>query len=129
MERGLYGGVEGGYNKGCRTQTIKEGAVENNKPADRRKFQRVAILQEVYFGNRKTRRMDDISEDGLFIATPETFMVGSLLDLKFRLLGDPHYIEVKGEVRYVEEGVGMGVQFITLSPEDRGKIRKFVGKF
>ncbi|MBI3812527.1 MAG: PilZ domain-containing protein [Nitrospirae bacterium] len=96
---------------------------------ERRKSRRVAIVQEMFFGNRGTRKMDDISEEGMFITTPDAFMKGSILDLKFRLFNDDHPITVKAEVRYVHEGVGMGVRFTKLKAEDRERIKKFTERF
>lgn len=99
------------------------------KRDERRKHKRVTIFQEILFGERGGRRMDDISEEGMFIATPEAFMKGSVLDLKFRLFNDEQPITVKAEVRYVQEGVGMGVQFTDLKPEDRERVRRFIQRF
>jgi hypothetical protein len=65
----------------------------------------------------------------MFIATPEVFMKGSVLDLKFRLFNDDQPIAVKAEVRYVQEGVGMGVHFTNLKAEDRERIKKFIKSF
>lgn len=99
------------------------------KGDERRKHKRVSIFQEMYFGDRSVRRMDDISEQGMFIATPDVFMIGSVLDLKFRLFNDDQPITVKAEVRYVQEGVGMGVHFTDLKTEDRERIKKFIKRF
>ena len=99
------------------------------KGDERRKYKRVSIFQEMYFGDRSVRRMDDISEQGMFIATPDIFMIGSILDLKFRLFNDDQPITVKAEVRYVQEGVGMGVHFTDLKGEDRERIKKFIKRF
>ncbi len=96
---------------------------------ERRKYRRVTIIQEMFFGDRGIRKMDDISEQGMFISTPEVFMKGSILDLKFRLFNDDQPITVKAEVRYVQEGVGIGVRFMNLKPENRKQIKKFVDKF
>jgi Tfp pilus assembly protein PilZ len=99
------------------------------KGDERRKHKRVSIFQEMYFGDRSVRRMDDISEQGMFIATPDVYMIGSVLDLKFRLFNDDQPITVKAEVRYVQEGVGMGVHFTDLKAEDRERIKKFIKRF
>jgi c-di-GMP-binding flagellar brake protein YcgR len=56
-------------------------------------------------------------------------MQGSVLDLKFRLFNDDRLISVQAEVRYVQEGVGMGVRFTNLKAEDRERIKKFIGRF
>jgi len=99
------------------------------KRDERRKHKRVSIIQEIFFGNRSLRRMDDISEQGMYIATPEVFMKGSIIDLKFRLFNDDQPVTVKAEVRYVQEGVGMGVRFTNLKAEDRERIKKFIKRF
>ena len=98
-------------------------------PIEKRRYRRVKILQDIHFGHRGQRRMDDLSEEGMFIATPADYLPGSIVDLKFRLFGDDTPIEVKAEVRYVKEGIGMGVRFLNLKPEDRKRIRKFVERF
>ncbi len=96
---------------------------------ERRKFRRVTILQEVFFGQKKTHRVNDVSEEGMFINTPEAFVKGSVLDLSFRLYNDEKPISVKGEVCYIQEGEGMGVRFVELASKDRERIRGFVEKF
>jgi len=89
----------------------------------------VKILQDIHFAIKAKRRMDDLSEDGMFIATPASYLPESVLDLKFRLFNDDVPIEVQAEVRYVQEGIGMGVCFLNLKSEDRKRIRKFVEWF
>jgi c-di-GMP-binding flagellar brake protein YcgR len=98
-------------------------------PREKRRYRRVKIMQDIYFGHRDQRRMDDLSEEGMFIAAPANYLSESVLDLKFRLFNDDVPIEVQAEVRYVEEGVGMGLRFLDLKPEDRKRIRKFVERF
>ena len=103
--------------------------MQSEKGSERRKYKRVTIIQEMFFGDRGIRKMDDISEQGMFISTPEVFMKGSILDLKFRLFNDDQPITVKAEVRYTQKGVGMGVRFMNLKPEDRERIKAFVERF
>ncbi len=102
---------------------------EAKDPREKRRYQRVKILQDIHFAIKAKRRMDDLSEDGMFIATPASYLPGSVLDLKFRIFGDDMPIEVQAEVRHVEEGVGMGVRFLNLKPEDRKRVREFVERF
>ncbi|MBI3995317.1 MAG: PilZ domain-containing protein [Nitrospirae bacterium] len=103
--------------------------MHSDSGGERRKYRRVTIFQEMFFGDRGVRKMDDISEQGMFITTSDVFMKGSILDLKFRLFNDDQPIAVKAEVRYVQEGMGMGVRFMNLKPEDRERIKKFVERF
>ena len=103
--------------------------MRSEKGSEQRTCKRVTIFQEMFFGDRGIRKMDDISEQGMFIATPDVFMKGSILDLKFRLFNQDQPISVKAEVRYVQEGVGMGVRFMNLEAEDRGRIKAFIERF
>jgi hypothetical protein len=103
--------------------------MDDKKPREKRHCRRVKILQDIHFGQQGQRRVDDISEQGMFIATPADYLPESVLDLKFRLFEDDAPIEVQAEVRYVQEGIGMGVKFLNLKPEDRKRIKKFVERF
>ena len=96
---------------------------------EKRRHRRVKILQDIHFGQQTQRRVDDLSEEGMFIATPASYLPESVLDLKFRLFNDDAPIEVQAEVRYVQEGTGMGVRFLNLKDKDRKRIREFVERF
>jgi len=93
---------------------------------ERRRFERVSVLQEMYFGGDQSYPATNISEGGMFITTQEGYLEGSVLDLKFRLFNSRHIVKVKGEVVYVNEGVGFGIKFLDLKPKDRAMIKDFV---
>lgn len=59
----------------------------------------------------------DLSTRGMFINTPDNLSVGSLLRLQFRLALTNLPIAVEAVVRHVVDGIGVGVEFINLSPE------------
>ena len=103
--------------------------MESKRWKEKRKFKRVSILQDLFFGDRRLRPLETLGEEGMFIATPDVFLKGSILDLRFRLYKAEKPINVQAEVRYVREGRGMGVKFINLKPEDRKRIKQFVQKF
>lgn len=69
-------------------------------------------------------RINDISTTGLFIDSISCLGVGSILSMKFSVLGVP--IEVTGEVRHSLPQSGMGIQFIDLKPEHREVIECLV---
>ncbi len=96
------------------------------KKNDNRKFKRVSIMQDLNFGKQELRPLESVSEDGMFIPTPDVFMENSVLDLKFKLHNQRKQIVVKAKVRHAIVGVGMGVQFVNLKPEDRRRIRRFI---
>ena len=96
---------------------------------ERRKYVRVSIFQDLILGNKSVQRANDISEDGMFIATRDTFMKGSTMNLCFSLFNDDRPIELEAVVIHAKEGEGMGVKFLTIKPEDQERIRSFIRKF
>lgn len=95
---------------------------------ERRKSRRVRILQDIILGNRSLSRGWDIGEEGMFILTQEPFMVGSIIDISFRLFNGEKPVYVQAEVIYIQEGVGMGVHFRQISQEDKERIRRFINR-
>ena len=95
---------------------------------EKRKFPRVSILQEIFFGGQRLRPLEDLSEEGMFIATPDPYLIGSIIDLEFRLGGNQKTISVKAEVRHVRKGKGMGINFISLKAQDRRRIKQYIKK-
>lgn len=59
----------------------------------------------------------DLSTRGMFINTSECFAVGSVLKVHFRLARCNFEVNVRAEVRHCLPGVGIGVEFLNLSPE------------
>lgn len=62
-------------------------------------------------------RPPDISPHGMFINTARRFPEGAVMKLRFRLSRSGIEVHARGEVRYCLPGVGIGVEFIGLSPE------------
>jgi hypothetical protein len=62
-------------------------------------------------------RPPDISIRGMFINTTRTFPQGAVLNVDFRLTRTNVEIHTRCEVRYCLPGVGVGVEFVLLSPE------------
>jgi PilZ domain len=62
-------------------------------------------------------RLPDVSPRGMFINTNERFTEGAVLNLSFRLALSGAEIRTRCEVRYCQPGVGVGVEFIGMSPE------------
>jgi hypothetical protein len=61
---------------------------------------------------------------GRFISTSRKFPEGSVLNLRFRLALTGAEIRTRCEVRYCLIGVGVGVEFVGISPEAVGKINR-----
>jgi hypothetical protein len=62
-------------------------------------------------------RPPDVSARGMFINTPRNFPEGAVLNLKFLLSLSGVEIQTRCEVRYCLKGVGIGVEFVGISPD------------
>ena len=71
-------------------------------------------------------RPPDVSTHGMFFNTATRFPEGAVLNLKFRLALSGAEISTRCEVRYCLPGVGVGVEFIGISPEAVRKIERAV---
>ncbi len=76
---------------------------------------------------------ENISEGGLFIATEAPYHVGEELDVELSMMGDGIPLKQRVVVRWVRPTeaagglpAGMGVQFLTLTDEDREMLQQFV---
>jgi hypothetical protein len=67
-------------------------------------------------------RAPDLSASGLFINTSRYFPQGAVLNLSFRLARSGRVVKARAEVRYCMPDVGIGVEFVDISPEDRQAI-------
>jgi len=69
-------------------------------------------------------RPPDVSTRGMFFNTATQFPEGAVLNLKFRLALSGAEIRTRCEVRYCLPGVGVGVEFIDISPQATRKIER-----
>ena len=105
---------------------------ENKRTQDRHKLI-VGVTMEsdshVYRG-----LSGDISEGGLFVATPDLLPVGTPVDLEFTLPGSEELVSLAGEVRWQRETLdpahdvvpGVGVRFLYLNDEERALVERFL---
>jgi PilZ domain len=60
----------------------------------------------------------------MFINTAADFPEGAILKVSFRLAKSNHPIDTRCEVRYCLSGVGIGVEFVDMHPDDQKAIAK-----
>lgn len=90
---------------------------------------RVYSLREItvsYEGRDEqiTIKPPNLSARGMFINTSRSFPEGAVLNLRFELLLTNAEVQTRCEVRYCQPGVGIGVEFIRLSPEEIALIER-----
>jgi len=107
---------------------MKSPSVKDKGPlstrGDQRYYAHFSELSFVYEGKMEEVpiRPPDISVQGMFIQTGQPFPEGTVLKVRFRLARSHHEVHVRAEVRYCLPGVGVGVEFIDISPADRQAI-------
>ncbi len=97
---------------------------------ERRRMIRVNCVIEVQFSSNSPLmkgRLTDINLYGIFIDTTNTLPPGTQIDLRFTLPDIPEII-TKGKVIWVQERVGMGIEFFSLSEANKKNIEAFVQK-
>jgi len=99
--------------------------------ANRRFSPRIHTVKEisVHYEGRTEEvaiRPPDVSIHGMFVNTPTRFAEGSVLNLRFRLALTGAEVNTRCEVRYCLPGVGVGVEFVGISPEAIRKIEQEV---
>ncbi|MBI5487152.1 MAG: TIGR02266 family protein [Deltaproteobacteria bacterium] len=74
------------------------------------------------------QRTGNLSAGGLFLEGTMPHPPGTKVRLGFHLPNDERPVEVTGEITAPgkDEGLGMGVRFLDLSPDDRGRIERFL---
>jgi hypothetical protein len=96
-------------------------------PDERRTDKRIPFVNEVEVVGVGVRRCSDLSIGGIYLDTTSFFPEGAFLHLRFKLrLCDENPIEVKARTLHSIPGLGVGLRFVDLSPEDLEKIQKFI---
>jgi hypothetical protein len=84
-------------------------------------YRDLAIAYEGYSESIPVRA-PDISASGMFINTGRRFPEGAVVKVRFRLTRSSYEVNARAEVRYCLPGVGIGVEFIEITDEDRSAI-------
>lgn len=112
--------------------------------AERRRFQRILVDLEVDYSHEDTylfAYIRDISATGLFVRTNEPEEPGTRLNVRFTPPtsgADEPPLELEAEVIWINAyrpghsdnlHPGMGMRFIDLGEDDRGRLIEFVKRF
>ena len=93
------------------------------------RYPQLTELSMIYEGFEEdiSVRPPDLSPHGMFINTSNDYPQGAVLKLRFRLSRTGVVIETRCEVRYCLRGVGVGVEFVAISPESVQAIEAEIG--
>lgn len=92
---------------------------------ERRGDQRVQVKGVVVELPDLEASLRDVSASGAYIEDPRPLPPGRLVRIRLKL-SQQLAINTRAMVRRVDEGVGMGIEFMEMSGEDRAKLRTFL---
>ena len=73
------------------------------------------VLREPQSDTKISGRISEISRKGCYVDVLITLPQGTMLDV--RISRDQGVLESKGKIVYVQDGMGMGVTFVDLAPD------------
>ncbi|MCK4911671.1 MAG: PilZ domain-containing protein [Thermodesulfovibrionales bacterium] len=85
---------------------------------------RIPTHAEVKINNAYLAEALDISEDGMYIFSPHTYVPDSVVDIAVTINGDT--TSFSGKIIHVQAGVGFGVSFPDIPDEVAGLFREIL---
>lgn len=89
-----------------------------------RKSQRFPFREDIIIDGAKQCTCNDISEGGIFISLIHFFDEGEMINITIPF--GKENITVKGQVKYCQHGIGIGVMFHDLNNDNKLKIKTLV---
>lgn len=86
-------------------------------------YRELSIVYEGYSQDIQVRA-PDLGVRGMFINTARQFPEGAVVNIRFRLTHTNVLVNVRGEVRYCLPDVGIGIEFVEISPEAQRAIEE-----
>jgi len=95
---------------------------------DRRRYSRqITSLNYIKLGETNGGILLDVSEDGLACTAAEPLVGEFIPRLRFQLAENAEWIEASGRIIWLNDSKkGAGIQFVSISDEDREQIRRWV---
>jgi hypothetical protein len=98
-----------------------------------RQHSRLSVATELWIGQdgiftRADEKLADLSVGGAFIETSQQYSIGCVLSLRFRMPDASRFLTCTAIVRNSLDGLGFGVQFLDLSPDDRWVLDSYIQK-
>jgi hypothetical protein len=105
---------------------------DDRRKGDRRTSERVPLelwMEEVSGEDVYFRRSGNVSAGGVYFDKAIPHPLGTMVTLKFALPGDKEMVVARGEVVSSSggnQGLGMGVKFLTIEGDGHKRIRSFL---
>lgn len=111
---------------------LERRGVQRRVTTDRRSSRRLELelwMEEVSGDDVYFRRAGNVGEGGVFFDRAIPHALGTIVTLKFALPGDKEMLVARGEVVSTAEGdqgLGMGVKFLSIEGDGRKRLRTFI---
>ena len=96
----------------------------NHYGEERRKSLRIPFREDILIDGAKQCTCNDISEGGIFVSAIQVFDEGEMVDVTIPV--GEEQITVKGQIKYCQQGIGLGIMFCDLSDEQKAKIKALI---
>lgn len=107
-----------------RPDSLEPSAQERRKDA-RYPFTAAADVTDLQSGARVVARSSDLGRGGCFIDTISPFPIGT--GVRLRLTFEGTTFETRANVRYAQSGMGMGLAFLSVEPDQLWTLQKWLG--
>jgi CheY-like chemotaxis protein len=91
---------------------------------ENRKEQRVALKKEVMINGSIKAQGLDLSSGGLYVYTGRNFPSGQVVTVMLPL--NAKFINLRARIQHAQQSVGMGLQFIDMTSEQKASIDDFI---
>ena len=98
--------------------------MDNEGEKELRKCERFPFREDILIDGTRMSTSVDISEGGLYISAIQSYEKNSVIDVTIPFKGEK--LTFKAQVQYFQPGIGIGVMFIDLNAEQRGKIKELI---
>lgn len=98
--------------------------MDNEDKIDRRKYERFPFREDIQIDGSRMCTSMDISEIGLYISAMQSYENNNVIDVAIPFKGGK--LTVKAQVRHCQPGIGMGVMFVDLTPEQKADIKELI---
>ncbi len=98
---------------------------------EQRHHPRLSYAREVWIGqdgifSRTNERLANISVGGVFLQTAASYAKGAILNIRFKVGAEANFISSSAIVRNLRPGLGIGLEFLDLSPEAKQDLAAFI---
>jgi len=95
-----------------------------NQYKEQRKYERFSFREDILIDGTKMCTSMDICEGGLYVSAIQIFEKNSIVDIAIPFRGAQ--VTFKAQVQYCQPGIGMGIQFIDMSDNQKAAVRALI---